>query len=518
MKKLTKKFAALFLAFALIISIMPLNAYISYAETLNSNKLKTDTVTYTNPAYEGLDIKTYSPKPYNSPSLLSETETFDTVEQAGEYLKEQMIARNGTITFTINQTYSSELFKAIFNEAVEDNGYGDSSAGDYLYWNWIGYSGSASYTSTQATLTYNMKYLTTYSQEQAVDKEVKNVLDSLDVYDKDTYQKVLAVHDYIVQNIDYDYSLQNHSAYNAIIDKSVVCQGFATITCKMLKELNIGVRLITGPNHAWNIVKLGSYWYNTDNTWDENTSTSSNISYKYFLKGSTDFIDHTRDSQFDTASFHEQYPTATSAYKYDPSVTITFDPNDGSDYLIEKTISKDEALNYTPTAPTKKGYTFIGWFKDTNDITTEYKSGSKYTENITYKAKYAHVEMLGAQVKAIVDDKSGIRFGTKIYDDGDKIIEKGTLILPANRLAEGESLTLDTPNTARSIAKALYEENKEENYVVYLGTIINIPRAQFATPMTAASYIIYEDKAGNEYTAYAPYKNGSTSVNSLLGI
>ena len=87
MKKLTKKFAALFLAFALIISIMPLNAYISYAETLNSNKLKTDTVTYTNPAYEGLDIKTYSPKPYNSPSLLSETETFDTVEQAGEYLK-----------------------------------------------------------------------------------------------------------------------------------------------------------------------------------------------------------------------------------------------------------------------------------------------------------------------------------------------------------------------------------------------------------------------------------------------
>ena len=27
-----------------------------------------------------------------------------------------------------------------------------------------------------------------------------------------------------------------------------------------------------------------------------------------------------------------------------------------------------------------------------------------------------------------------------------------------------------------------------------------------------------QDKAGNQYTAYAPYKNGSTSVNNLLGI
>ena len=518
MEKFIKKIIALFLAFALVIGIMPLNSNISHAETLNSNKQKTDTVTYTNPAYEGLDIKTYSPKLYNSPSLLSETQTFDTVEEAGEYLKEQMIARNGTITFTINQTYSQQLFTDIFYKAVEDNGYGDSSAGDYLYWNWAGYNGSARYNDIKATLTYNMEYLSTYSQEQAVDKEVKKVLDSLDVYDKDTYKKVLAVHDYIVQNIDYDYSLQNYSAYNAIIDKNVVCQGFSTITCKMLKELNIGVRLISGPNHAWNIVNLGSYWYNTDNTWDENTSTSSKISYQYFLKGSTDFYDHTRDSEYDTESFHEQYPMAKSAYKYNPSVTVTFDSNNGSENLIQKTINKDEALNYTPTAPTKKGYTFIGWFKDINDTTTEYKPGSKYTENITYKAKYAHVEMLGAQVKAIVNENSGIRFGTKIYDDGDKIIEKGTIILPANLLAEGEALTLDTPNTAKSIAKALYEENKEENYVVYLGTLINIPRDQFAIPITAAAYVIYEDKAGNEYIAYAPYQNGSISVNDLLGL
>ena len=183
---------------------------------------------------------------------------------------------------------------------------------------------------------------------------------------------------------------------------------------------------------------------------------------------------------------------------------------------IIKNIKTDEILNYTPKAPTKEGYTFVGWYKDVDDTTTEYKSGSKYTENVTYTAKWAHVTMLGAKGKVIVNNKSGIRFGTKIYNDGDEIVEKGTLILPAKFLSEGESLTLETEKAARSVGKINYEVNKEKNYVTYLGTIINIPRTQFDTEMTAASYVIYKDKAGNKYTVYSPYKNGSTTINKLL--
>ena len=125
--------------------------------------------------------------------------------------------------------------------------------------------------------------------------------------------------------------------------------------------------------------------------------------------------------------------------------------------------------------------------------------------------------MLGAQGRLVVDGKSGIRFGTKLYDDGDKIVEKGTLILPANLLAEGETLTLSTPKVAKSIAKSIYEVNEKENYVTYLGTIVNIPEAQFDRQITASSYVTYQDKAGNEYTVYSPYANGSTSVNDILG-
>ena len=40
--------------------------------------------------------------------------------------------------------------------------------------------------------------------------------------------------------------------------------------------------------------------------------------------------------------------------------------------------------------------------------------------------------MIGAQARTIVNnnDKSGIRFKTKLYNDGDEIVTKGTLIIP----------------------------------------------------------------------------------------
>ena len=151
------------------------------------------------------------------------------------------------------------------------------------------------------------------------------------------------------------------------------------------------------------------------------------------------------------------------------TVDVNFDADNGED-VITKSVASGETLDYKPEAPTKDGYVFVGWYKDVDNIKTEYKSGQKYTENTTYKAKYAHVQMIGAQARTIVNnnDKSGIRFKTKLYNDGDEIVTKGTLIIPVNLLEKGQALTLDTPKVAISTAKVLYEQNKEENYDTYL--------------------------------------------------
>ena len=210
---------------------------------------------------------------------------------------------------------------------------------------------------------------------------------------------------------------------------------------------------------------------------------------------------------------------ALDASEKDKEFEIKFDPDNG-DKIVTQSVYEGEVLNYTPgsqydstSSINKKGYTFVGWYEDTDNITTEYKNNQTYTKDITYKAKWAHVEGLGSQVKI---DKTGIRFGTKLYNDGDEILEKGTVMIPTKLLdlSVERLVTLNTKQVVKSIGKVNYEVNKDENYVVYLGTLINIPESQRDTYIRASSYVRYKDKSGNEYIVYA--FNGEASVNSLL--
>ena len=90
------------------------------------------------------------------------------------------------------------------------------------------------------------------------------------------------------------------------------------------------------------------------------------------------------------------------------------------------------------------------------------------------------------------------------------------MIIPARLIPEGEALTLNTSGIARSVGKVNYEVNEAENYVTYLGTLVNVERDKFDEPITASAYVIYKDKTGNEYIVYSPYKKGSTTINTLL--
>ncbi len=95
------------------------------------------------------------------------------------------------------------------------------------------------------------------------------------------YQNILFVHDYLINNIDYDSNYQaigSYSIYGALIEKKCVCEGYAKSFKYILNSAGYECELLQGTatnssgqteSHAWNAVKLDGVWYEVDPTWDD---------------------------------------------------------------------------------------------------------------------------------------------------------------------------------------------------------------------------------------------------------
>lgn len=169
-------------------------------------------------------------------------------------------------------------------------------------------------------ITYTMEYLESYEQTKKTEQMVDKVLKELNLAGKSDYEKIKGVHDYVINNTSYDISTEYNSPYYALVEKTSACQGYAVLIYKMLTELDVPCRVITGNAksglHAWNIVKLKGQWYNLDATWDDPIGLfgKSSMRYNYFLKTDNDMPEHKRDEEFRTSAFYEAYPMAKESY------------------------------------------------------------------------------------------------------------------------------------------------------------------------------------------------------------
>ena len=245
-----------------------------------------------------------------------------------------MRERNTNVTFTYMGSFGNLAAKELVSKAIEDAYSDDDNAlpyeGDYIYYSFSGYNFSLSISGSRFTADIAFRYHTTSGQEQEVTERVNSLLASWDTSSMSDMQKVKLVHDYIVTNVEYDYSYSKYSAYNALIEGSSVCQGYALLTYRMLRGLGLQTRIISGlgnsDRHAWNIVKIGNKYYNIDCTWDSNWSEYDTeagewkIDYHCYLLSDEDFVNHKRDSQFLTEEFTEKHPMYMQSYYDDNEV------------------------------------------------------------------------------------------------------------------------------------------------------------------------------------------------------
>ncbi len=200
----------------------------------------------------------------------------------------------------------------------------DPCEGDYILHQYGGYE--LEYSRSEISggrysyiITIIPEYYTDPEQEREVTDRVNDLIGELGVSGKSDLEKVRAVYDYICENVSYDrvhaknehYHLKT-TAYAALFHRTAVCQGYSVLMYRLLRELGVDCRVITGmavkegssEYHAWNIVGLDGAYYNTDITWDIQTGTRD-----CFLKGSETFsADHIRDEIYSAAEFNERYP------------------------------------------------------------------------------------------------------------------------------------------------------------------------------------------------------------------
>jgi len=178
------------------------------------------------------------------------------------------------------------------------------------------------YTATQITVSYDIEYLTTLYQEEHIDRVLQSLFKETDSYKiRDILPRIKFAYDYIITNVNYDNTFVRHSAYNALIEKTAVCEGCAQLLYRMLSMFGIPCRIITGrglsENHAWNIVCIDGRWYNADVTWDlHKNALQRNLSlYDCFLIGGTQFAKHKRDAEFSSPEFLMEHPMAKENYR-----------------------------------------------------------------------------------------------------------------------------------------------------------------------------------------------------------
>lgn len=89
------------------------------------------------------------------------------------------------------------------------------------------------------------------------------------------YDMALWLHDWTLDQLEYDHSLNWCSAESGLTRHQGTCESFQRIYSKLLDAAGIANGRITGNGHTWNAAKIAGKWCQMDLTWDDTSDTGT---------------------------------------------------------------------------------------------------------------------------------------------------------------------------------------------------------------------------------------------------
>ena len=403
MKKVTKRLTALLLALVMSLTLLPTQVLAAESGTVGyvESTLRVD------PVYSSiLKVRIPDISSRQKPTAMpAESVTYLSEMAAVEEVRRQMLTRAETIPLSLKLPSGSDIqgtLARIWDSALEhtrSNGTGGDylrwQGGRYFYYPGFSYRDNGSYITF--TMYFQTNWFTTAQQEATLSSYIKGtLLPQLALDGKSTYQKVQAIYDWITRNVRYDYAnlgndsyLLQYTAYAAVINRTAVCNGYASLFYRLANDAGIDCRFITGTAggyHAWNIVRMdnGKY-YCLDATWDEGQTN-----YRYFLKGTTEFgQDHTVITDENNTYFWNQYPVSATDFDPNaplppaaPTVTMTYSDS-GKPKLTWKAVSGATSYRVFRSESRGSGYSLLG----TTTATSYTNTGAAVGKTYYYRVK-----------------------------------------------------------------------------------------------------------------------------------
>lgn len=257
-----------------------------------------------------------------------------------------MVSRETEITLNFPaswfDSHKDELYWDLLYDAMKCDESSTGQDGDALIY---GFAGCRLSYSNAGYIQYTMSYHSDAEQEAKLTAAVAEAMTTLQLNGLSEAKKIIKIHDYICNHVDYAYNSkeeQIYTAYGALCTGKAVCQGYAVLFYRLCKEAGLSVRIISGTGnggaHAWNIVRIGSKYYNVDCTWDGQGAATYN---NFLLKSEADFSNHTRKS-WKVVSNHYLYYTSAEFNAQYPMTEKSWDESDNSNDSVETTYAHSE--------------------------------------------------------------------------------------------------------------------------------------------------------------------------------
>ena len=124
------------------------------------------------------------------------------------------------------------------------------------------------------------------------------------------YDMALWLHDWTLDQLEYDHSLNWCSAESGLTRHQGTCESYQRIYSKLLDAAGIANGRITGNGHTWNAVKIDGKWCQMDLTWDDTSDNwYEDLDQRHLYFGLTDELmaiahsDHTANYQMDDYAY-----------------------------------------------------------------------------------------------------------------------------------------------------------------------------------------------------------------------